>query len=208
MSQLPSDLINVPPELFPESDDHKYLRASHKDRWGHLKPVIIKLYTGNYGKNSKPPTIAQVVHFMKKYYSFHAAANEYPHRFRAWGVSDRRLTKAMVDEIITALGRRPATGLSTSKVTLKRGAKEEKLDVKRVKRHLEGDNSSSRPEIIPSGWYVHHTFILYLVAHLNQAIVLELTVCCVCVRITQEPRRRFPIRDTAGNTQLSKNQYL
>ncbi|RGP70048.1 hypothetical protein FSPOR_4340 [Fusarium sporotrichioides] len=208
MSQLPADLINVPPELFPESDDHKYLRASHKDRWEHLKPVIIKLYTGNYGKNNKPPTIAQVTHFMKKYYSFHAAANEYPHRFRAWGVSDRRLTKAMVDEIITALGRRPATGLSTSKVTLKRGAKEEKLDVKRVKRHLEGDTSSSRPEIIPSGWCVHHTFIFYPVTHINQAIVLELTICCVCIRITQEPRRRFPIRDTAGNTKLSKNHFL
>lgn len=73
MSQMPADLINVPPELFPQSEDDKHLRTKHKDRWDLLKPVIVELYTGNYGKNDKPPTIAQIVAFMKKHYSFHAA---------------------------------------------------------------------------------------------------------------------------------------
>ncbi|OBS25870.1 hypothetical protein FPOA_06404 [Fusarium poae] len=152
MSQAPADLVNVPPELFPQSDDHKYLHASHKDRWEHLKSVVIQLYTGNYGKNNNPPTIVQIVYFMKKHYSFHAAANEYPHRFRAWGVSDRRLTKAMVNDIAAAFGRRVAAGISTSRVKLKRGAREEQLDVRRVKRHLEGHNSSINPEMMQLGW--------------------------------------------------------
>ncbi|CEI63188.1 unnamed protein product [Fusarium venenatum] len=152
MPQPPADLINVPPELLSPSDDHKYLGASHKDRWEHLKPVIIELYTGNYGKNNKPPTITQIVSFMRNNYSFHAAANEYPHRFRAWGVSDRRVTKARLNEIALALDRRPGTEMSTSKVTLKRGPREEKLDVRRVKRHLQGSSSSARPEAMQYGW--------------------------------------------------------
>lgn len=73
MSQVPAELINVPPELFPRSEDDKHLRTKHKDRWDLLKPVIVELYTGNYGKNNKPPMIAQIVAFMKKHYSFHAA---------------------------------------------------------------------------------------------------------------------------------------
>ncbi|CAF3626357.1 unnamed protein product [Fusarium graminearum] len=152
MSQMPADLINVPPELFPQSEDDKHLRTKHKDRWDLLKPVIVELYTGNYGKNDKPPTIAQIVAFMKKHYSFHAAASEYPHHFRAWKVSDRRLTKAKLNEIAVALERHPTAEMSTSKVSLKRGACEAKLDVRQVKRHLANDNSSSKPEIMQSGW--------------------------------------------------------
>ncbi|WXC47671.1 hypothetical protein QX201_007385 [Fusarium graminearum] len=152
MSQVPAELINVPPELFPQSEDDKHLRTKHKDRWDLLKPVIVELYTGNYGKNDKPPTIAQIVAFMKKHYSFHAAASEYPHHFRAWKVSDRRLTKAKLNEIAVALERRPTAEMSTSKVSLKRGACEAKLDVRQVKRHLANDTSSSKPEIMQSGW--------------------------------------------------------
>ncbi|CAG1998211.1 unnamed protein product [Fusarium graminearum] len=152
MSQVPAELINVPPELFPRSEDDKHLRTKHKDRWDLLKPVIIELYTGNYGKNDKPPTIAQIVTFMKKHYSFHAAASEYPHHFRAWKVSDRRLTKAKLNEIAVALERRPTAEISTSKVSLKRGACEAKLDVRQVKRHLANNTSSSKPEIMQSGW--------------------------------------------------------
>ncbi|CAG2006349.1 unnamed protein product [Fusarium graminearum] len=152
MSQVPAELINVPPELFPQSEDDKHLRTKHKDRWDLLKPVIVELYTGNYGKNDKPPTIAQIVAFMKKHYSFHAAASEYPHHFRAWKVSDRRLTKAKLNEIAVALERRPTADMSTSKVSLKRGACEAKLDVRQVKRHLVNDTSSSKPEIMQSGW--------------------------------------------------------
>ncbi|RFN53889.1 hypothetical protein FIE12Z_1803 [Fusarium flagelliforme] len=135
-----------------QSDDRRYLRLSHDEQWNHLKPVIIKLYTGNYGKNNKPLKIPQIVSFMKEYYYFWAAENTYPHKFRKWGVSDRRLTKAMVNEIAAALGRRSRAGMSTSRITLKRGPDEQALDLKQVKRHLGDSSSSARPEIIQSGW--------------------------------------------------------
>lgn len=73
MSQLPAELCNVPPELFPQPGDNQYLRLSQDEQWEHLKPVIIDLYTGNYGKNNKPLKIPQVVSFMRTYYYFQAA---------------------------------------------------------------------------------------------------------------------------------------
>ncbi|KAI1052327.1 hypothetical protein LB507_007527 [Fusarium sp. FIESC RH6] len=152
MSQLPAELCNVPLELLPQAGDNQYLRLSQDEQWEHLKPVIIELYTGNYGTNNKPLKITQVVAFMKKYYHFQAAQNTYHHKFRKWGVSDRRLTKSMIDEIAAALGRRSAPGMSTSKITLKRGPHEEKLDIKRVKRHLDDNSAATRPETIQSGW--------------------------------------------------------
>ncbi|KAJ4006290.1 hypothetical protein NW752_010939 [Fusarium irregulare] len=154
MSQLPADLCNIPPELIPQSDEDRYVRSAHNERWEHLKPVIIKLYTCNYGKNNKSLKIPQMVSFMKTNYYFHAAENENPHKFREWGVSGRRLTKDMVDEIVGAIGRRPAAGMSTSRVTLKRGPGEEKLDMKRVKRHLSEGSSFTLPNTVQSGWYV------------------------------------------------------
>lgn len=121
-------------------------------------------------------------------------------------MSDRRLTKAKLNEIAVALERRPTAEMSTSKVSLKRGACEAKLDVRQVKRHLASDTSSSKPEIMQSGWYVLFSFKLRLVTDINKAILLDLTICCVCVSIAQEPRRRLSFWGTASNTQLSRYQ--
>lgn len=133
-------------------------------------------------------------------------ASEYPHHFRAWKVSDRRLTKAKLNEIAVALERRPTAEISTSKVSLKRGACEAKLDVRQVKRHLANNTSSSKPEIMQSGWYVLFSFKLLLVTDINKAILLDLTICCVCINITQESRRRLSLWDTVSNTRLSRDQ--
>ncbi|QPC71882.1 hypothetical protein HYE68_002634 [Fusarium pseudograminearum] len=152
MPQIPADLINVPPALSRPSEDNKHLHVKNKDRWELLKPVIVELYTGNYGKNNKPPAKAQIVEFMRKHYSFYATESAYSNRFRQWGVSDRRLTKAKLNEIAVALERRPTAEMSTSKVSLKRGACEAKLDARQVKRHLANDTSSSKTQIMQSGW--------------------------------------------------------
>ena len=98
--------------------------------------------------------------FVSVAYIFPGRENEYPHKFREWGVSGRRLTKAIVDEIVAAMGRRSETRLSTSKITLKRGQREENLDIKRVKRHLGDGSSSARPEMMPTGWYVMFVTLL------------------------------------------------
>lgn len=100
--------------------------------------------------------------FVSVAYIFLDRENEYPHKFREWGVSGRRLTKAIVDEIVAAMGRRSETRLSTSKITLKRGQREENLDIKRVKRHLSDGSSSARPEMMPTGWYVIFVTLLSL----------------------------------------------
>ncbi|KAF5245212.1 hypothetical protein FAUST_1867 [Fusarium austroamericanum] len=152
MSRVPADLINVPLALLRPSEDNKHLHVKNQDRWEPLKPVIVELYTGNYGKNNKPPTIAQIAEFMKNHYSFYATVSAYANRFRQWGVSDRRLTKAKLNEIAVALERHPTAEISTSKVSLKRGACEAKLDVRQVKRHLANDTSYSKPKIMQSGW--------------------------------------------------------
>lgn len=115
----------------------------------------------------------------------------------------------MIDQIAAALGRRSAAGMSTSRITLKRGPHEEKLDIKRVKRHLGDSSSSARPEIIQSGWYVFCYFPWStLVTHSAQAIILASSIRCVCVGITEDPRRRFSIRDTGSNARLLDDQRL
>ena len=59
-------------QLLPRYRDN-FPRVAHKERWGFLKPLIIELYTGNYGTGRrKTATMDQVVDFMKKYYAFHA----------------------------------------------------------------------------------------------------------------------------------------
>ncbi len=64
---------HIPPELYPQSDQDKYLNIAHKDRWECLKPVIVELYEGSYGAGGRTLTLNQVVDFMKANYSFHAA---------------------------------------------------------------------------------------------------------------------------------------
>ncbi|KAM0242835.1 hypothetical protein ACHAP5_007169 [Fusarium lateritium] len=78
--------------------------------------------------------------------------SEYPHWFRRWGVSDRRLTKELVEEIATALSRRAKSGMSTSRVAIKRGSQEERLDTRKAKRHLKGKDSAVPPEGMQPGW--------------------------------------------------------
>lgn len=62
-----------PQHLLPRTEQDKHLHLPHKNRWEALKPVIIELYTGKYGKGGKATTMAEVVTFMKAHYSFHAA---------------------------------------------------------------------------------------------------------------------------------------
>ncbi len=59
--------------LKPATEADKYLGDPHRLRWERLKPVIVQLYTGNYGKDGKSTKIDEVVAFMKRHYSFHAA---------------------------------------------------------------------------------------------------------------------------------------
>lgn len=66
-------MIDLPAELLPQSDEDKFLRQEWKARWEGLKPVIVKLYTGNYGKSGKPATINEIADAMRRHYSFHAA---------------------------------------------------------------------------------------------------------------------------------------
>lgn len=63
---------NIPEELRPKSVQEKYLDVAYKERWEHLKQVIIELYIGNYGKGGRATTLTQLADFMKTYYSFHA----------------------------------------------------------------------------------------------------------------------------------------
>ncbi|KAM0548836.1 hypothetical protein ACHAPJ_009692 [Fusarium lateritium] len=142
----------LPVDLLPNSDEEKFLNHKHKDRWDRLKPVIVDLYTGNYGRNGSQATIDQIANFMRTHYSFHAAASEYPHHFRAWGVNDRRLTKEQVEEIAIALGRRSTERMSTSRVSIEHGKRKQPLDERRVKRHLKNSNSSVQPEKMQLGW--------------------------------------------------------
>ncbi|KAH7145520.1 hypothetical protein B0J13DRAFT_443133 [Dactylonectria estremocensis] len=139
--------------LLPKSDEDKFLDVAHKDRWTHLKPVIVKLYTGNYSAAGATATLDQVVQFMKTHYSFHAAPTEYPPRFRAWGIS-KRTVSSVKEDITSALGRRKRPGTSTSQVTVHQDDRKLPFDAKKLKRHLKGKKTSVEA-IIPgllSSW--------------------------------------------------------
>lgn len=66
-------MSSIPPELLPQSQDDLFLTSPYKERWEKLRPIIVKLYTGNYGKNGKSTTLSEVVDFMRINYKFHAA---------------------------------------------------------------------------------------------------------------------------------------
>jgi hypothetical protein len=78
--------------------------------------------------------------------------SQYPHWFRKWGVSDRRLTKELVEEIAMALSRHSKRGMSTSRVAIKRESQEEPLDTRKAKRHLKSRDSAIPPEGMQPGW--------------------------------------------------------
>ena len=59
--------------LLPASEEAKFLNLSYKERWEHLRPVIVEMYMGNVDRGGKPMTIQEVVDFMKLNYSFFGA---------------------------------------------------------------------------------------------------------------------------------------
>ncbi|KAH6889439.1 hypothetical protein B0T10DRAFT_513945 [Thelonectria olida] len=128
----------IPRKLFPQSDEDKFLLIGHKDRWECLKPVIVELYTGNYGSGGrKAATLEQIAQFMRTHYSFHAAVSEYPHHFREWKVINR-VTTEVKDNISSALGRRKRPGTSTSQVSIQQGGCSKEYAPNQLKRHLKG----------------------------------------------------------------------
>ncbi|KAF4341644.1 hypothetical protein FBEOM_4381 [Fusarium beomiforme] len=153
-------LPDFPYIQYLSSEEDKFLGCSHQERWERLKLVIVALYLGKYGGNGKRTKIADIVSHMRNHYSFHAAnthlsrgsQSEYPHKFRAWGVSDRRVTKAQLDELALALQRKSKAGMSTSLVGIKRNGQEEPLDLRKAKRHLKGKHSAMEPETVQPGW--------------------------------------------------------
>lgn len=59
--------------IYPSSDEAKFLDLPWKARWEALKPLIVELYTGNHGPHGKTMTMRQVSMFMKSHYSFYAS---------------------------------------------------------------------------------------------------------------------------------------
>ncbi|KAJ3543252.1 hypothetical protein NM208_g3667 [Fusarium decemcellulare] len=136
-------------DLIPHSDDDKFLSCSYEERWNHLKPVIVELYTGRHRSDGRTATLDQVAQFMRNQYSFHAACTEYRRRFRAWGVT-KRMVKEDKDAITRALVRKKRPGASISHVTIQQDGQNKPLDAKRLKRHLK-DRKISFPEAIAPG---------------------------------------------------------
>lgn len=65
-------------DLLPRSDEDKFYRLPFAERLEKLKPIIVKLYMGNYGPGGKRMIMRQVVEFMKDKYSFHMASVVHP----------------------------------------------------------------------------------------------------------------------------------
>ncbi|KAF4455204.1 hypothetical protein FALBO_15681 [Fusarium albosuccineum] len=144
----------IPVGLLPQSDDDKFLSCSYEERWNHLKPVIVELYTSRHGSNGRSTTLDQVVEFMRNHYSFHAACTEYRRRFRAWGVT-KRMVKEDKDAIVSALVRNKRPGASISHVTIQKDGQTQPLDPKKLKRHLIGRKAPFLETIAPgllSSW--------------------------------------------------------
>ncbi|RSL43248.1 hypothetical protein CEP54_015156 [Fusarium duplospermum] len=113
--------------LLPQSEDEKFRSCSYKERWCHLKPVIVELY--------RTVTLNQVVEFMRDHYSFHAVASQYRWRFRGWGIV-KRTVKEDKDDITSALARRKRPAASVSDATIQRDGKDKPLDYRNLKRYL------------------------------------------------------------------------
>lgn len=66
-------MSSAPQHLLPRTEQDKFLGIPHKERWEALKPIIVELYTSNYGNSGKQTTLPEVVTFMRTHYGFHAA---------------------------------------------------------------------------------------------------------------------------------------
>ncbi|KAI0467005.1 hypothetical protein F4859DRAFT_518624 [Xylaria cf. heliscus] len=140
----------VPVGLFPQSEQDKHLDVSYKERWEHLKPVIVALYLGKYDQEGKTTTLSQVVEFMKVNYSFHAAAGEYRTHLKNWSIS-KRVVKDVKDSVVVALAKRKRPGTSTSHVTVVGGGHKKQLHPNKLIRHLKEQRRHSPVEVVTPG---------------------------------------------------------
>ncbi|PNP59476.1 hypothetical protein THARTR1_00966 [Trichoderma harzianum] len=120
-------------DLLPRSDEDKFCRLPFAERLEKLKPIIVELYTGNYGPGGKRMMMRQVVEFMKDKYSFHIAQNQLEYSLRRWEIR-RRILSREKDDVAVVLGKRTRAGTSTSDVTLQEG---KPVDKKQLKRYLQ-----------------------------------------------------------------------
>ncbi|KAI3324512.1 hypothetical protein HD806DRAFT_492835 [Xylariaceae sp. AK1471] len=125
----------TPAELFPQSDQDRYLDMAYTDRWERLKPVIVRLYLGNYGQEGKTTTLNQVVEFMRVNYFFHAAPTEYRSHFRTWKIS-KRVVKDIKEGVAFALTKQKRPGTSTSHIAVGEGDGKRQLHPNKLTRYL------------------------------------------------------------------------
>ncbi|RGP67971.1 hypothetical protein FSPOR_5632 [Fusarium sporotrichioides] len=57
----------------PQSDDEKFLSSTYEERWSHLQPVIVRLYTRKRNRDGRTATLDKLVEFMRNHYRFYAA---------------------------------------------------------------------------------------------------------------------------------------
>ncbi|EFX00225.1 hypothetical protein CMQ_7227 [Grosmannia clavigera kw1407] len=122
-------------DVYPRSDEDRFLSVPYESRWEPLKRVIVELYMGKYGPEGKSMTMREVAEFMKDNYSFYAAETQYKRKFRPWCIRKRTLATEKND-IVSVLGKRARPGMSTSDVTLSQGGLAKSVDSKQLKRHV------------------------------------------------------------------------
>ncbi|KFA81133.1 hypothetical protein S40288_01016 [Stachybotrys chartarum IBT 40288] len=135
-------------DLGPKSEHDKFFHIAYKDRWTSLKPVIIQLWTGDYGSRGRPTaTMDELVEFMKTNYGFHATAPQYRNHFQKWGTSKN----ANHIETTKALGKRKRPGTSTSLVTIEKNGKSAPLEPKKLARYLKSRAADTPVEPLTPG---------------------------------------------------------
>ncbi|KAI3317833.1 hypothetical protein HD806DRAFT_513918 [Xylariaceae sp. AK1471] len=160
---------HVPAELFPQSDQDKYFDVAYTDRWECLKPIIVKLYMGDYGKGGRTTTINQVADFMRANYSFHAAPTEYPGRFRAWNIN-KRVVKDMKDDVTNAFANRKQPGTSTSRGNITQEGHSQRLCPKEAGRihPVPGPVQTLTPGLLSSWNLPYEAFISSIYQDVNK----------------------------------------
>ncbi|KEY72883.1 hypothetical protein S7711_10140, partial [Stachybotrys chartarum IBT 7711] len=135
-------------DLGPKSEDDKFFHIAYKDRWTSLKPVIVQLWTGDYGSRGRPTaTMDELVEFMKTNYGFHATAPQYRNHFQKWGTTKN----ANHIETTKALGKRNRPGTSTSLVTINKNGKSAPLEPKKLTRYLKSRAADTPVEPLTAG---------------------------------------------------------
>ncbi|KAH7310689.1 hypothetical protein B0I35DRAFT_439540 [Stachybotrys elegans] len=138
-------------DLRPQSGKEKFQHIRHKERWEHLKPVIVQLYTREHSDSGrKTGTVPQIVDFMKVHYGFHATPNEYRNHFRQWNVA-KRLVRDEKEDVASALGRRKRPGTSTSLVQVQHGDQTQSFSPRKLARYITGKMNHRLPEPMMPG---------------------------------------------------------